>query len=262
MLSYLPKQFMCISGLIRINCRNVVLFNRTEMPDDTDEAAGRFDVGAITDLIAVMATLVVVKQSLLPFSYLYAGPASTLSAMILGTYLLRRRGLGWKDLGLRWPENWFKTAGLTVLSMVIFIAATQLMQPIAYYFYDDVGTSGRFDHIEGNLVAYLGIMLLVWTHGSFFEELLFRAFVIDRSSSALGGGMRGDLIAALFSSVFFGYRHYYYQGMSGALITGAGGFAFALLYLWFGRRNILPLIFAHGIFNSLAQTMRFLGIRD
>lgn len=218
--------------------------------------------GALTDLVAVMATLVIVKQSILPFSYLYAGPASTFCAMAVGTFLLRRRGLGWKDLGLRCPESWLKIIGLTILSMVAFVFATQMMDVVADYFFEDVGTSGRFDHIEGNLPAYIGIMLLVWTHGSFFEELLFRAFVIDRTSVALGGGLKADLIAALFSSIFFGYRHYYYQGINGALVTGAGGFAFAMLYLWFGRKNIMPLIFAHGIFNSLAQTIRFLGIKD
>ncbi len=221
-----------------------------------------FDGGALIDLLIILAVLVIVKQSVLPFSYLYAGPASTFSAMLVATILLRRRGLRWKNLGLCWPENWWKTIGLTLLSMVAFIAATQTMQLFADAFFDDVGTSGRFDHIEGNPAAYVGIMLLVWTHGSFFEELLFRAFVIDRTSSAFGGDWPADVGAALFSSIFFGYRHYYYQGMHGALITGAGGFAFAMLYLWFGRKNIMPLIFAHGIFNSLGQTFRFLGIRD
>ncbi|MFT4605047.1 MAG: membrane protease YdiL (CAAX protease family) [Rhodothermales bacterium] len=105
-------------------------------------------------------------------------------------------------------------------------------------------------------------MLLTWTHASFFEELLFRAFVITKGSSFLGGGMRADLAAALFSAVFFGYSHYYYQGMHGALTTGAAGLAFAMLYLWFGRKNILPLVLAHGVVNSIGMTLPFRGIGD
>lgn len=222
----------------------------------------RIDKCALLDLLIIIFVLVAVKQSVLPFSYLYAGPASTFSAMIVATILLRRRGLGWQDLGLRWPDSWWKTIALTLLTMVFFIGITQVMQLFADAFFVDVGASGRFDHVEGNWAAYLGIMLIVWTHGSFFEELLFRAFVIDRSSTALGGGLRADLIAVFVGALFFGYRHYYYQGMHGALITGAGGLAFGLFYLWFGRKNILPLILAHGAFNSLAQTFRFLGIED
>lgn len=217
---------------------------------------------ALRDLLIVVATLVIVKQSLLPITQLYAGPASTLSAMIVATILLRRRGSQWSDLGLRWPESWSKTLGLTLVTMSFFIVCTQLMVPFADLFFEDIGTSDRFSHIEGNLAAYLIIMVLVWTHGSFFEELLFRAFIINHTSEAFGGGFRADIFALLVSSAFFGYRHAYYQGWRGALVTGAGGFAFGALYLWFGRRNIMPLILAHGTFNTLGQTFRFLGIED
>jgi membrane protease YdiL (CAAX protease family) len=146
--------------------------------------------------------------------------------------------------------------------MVVFIVCTQFMRVFADMYFEDVASGSRFDHVQGDVIAYLTILLLVWTHGSFFEELLFRAFVISKTSTALGGGFRSDLLALCISSVFFGYRHAYYQGVHGALITGAGGFAFGALYLWFGRRNVLPLIFAHGIFNTLSQTLRFLGIED
>lgn len=231
-----------------------------EKPVETRSTGMRWT--ALRDLIVVVAVMVTVKQSLLPVTQLYAGPASTFSAMIVGTILLRRRGRSWGDLGFRWPESWRKTIGLTLLSMIVFLAFAQTMSMIADMFFEDIGTSDRFAHIEGNLGAYLVIMFFVWTHGSFFEELLFRAFIISHASEAMNGGLRGDLLAVLMSSVFFGYRHAYYQGWHGALVTGAGGFAFGLLYLWFGRRNILPLILAHGTFNTLGQTFRFLGIED
>jgi CAAX protease family protein len=219
-------------------------------------------LNAFRDLVLVVATMVAVKQSLLHITNLYAGPASTLSAMILATILLRRRGRSWGDLGFRWPESWIKTLGLTLLTMAFFIVCTQLMVLVADQFFEDIGTSDRFSHIEGNLAAYALIMVLVWTHGSFFEELLFRAFIMSNASEGLGGGLRGDIIALLISSAFFGYRHAYYQGWHGALVTGAGGFAFGVFYFWFGRRNIMPLILAHGAFNTLGQTFRYLGIED
>ena len=171
------------------------------------------------DLVFVVATLVIVKQSLLPITQLYAGPASTFSAMTVASILLYRRGLGWSDLGLRWPESWFRTLGLTLLTMAFFLVCTQLMALVADQFFEDIGTSDRFSHIEGNLTAYLVIMGLVWTHASFFEELLFRAFIINHTSEAFGGGERADIWALLISSIFFGYRHAYYQGWHGALVT-------------------------------------------
>lgn len=226
------------------------------------KGAFRFEWSALRDLIAVVAVMIIVKQSLLPFTQLYAGPASTLTAMILATILLKRRGSSWSAIGFRYPASWLKTIGLTFLSIAVFILCTQLMAVFADRHFEDLTYGSRFDHIEGNLNAYIVIMVLVWTHGSFFEELLFRAFMISKVSEFLGGRWSSDIIALLLSSAFFGYRHAYYQGIHGALITGAGGFAFGLMYLWFGRKNILPIILAHGIFNTLGQTFRFLGIED
>lgn len=45
--------------------------------------------------------------------------------------------------------------------------------------------------------------------------------------SGLGNGLKAEIIAVLFSALFFGYRRYY-QGMHGALITGVAGLFFAL----------------------------------
>lgn len=218
--------------------------------------------GAALDMLAVVTVLVAVKQTLLPHSQLYAGPISTLTAMCVATVLLHHQGSAWRDLGLVWPQSWLSTIGLTFLTMGVFIAATQLMGLFAGTYFVDVNYGSRFDHVEGNLIAYLTIMILVWTHGSFFEELLFRAFLITKLGETLGGTRAAMAVALIASSAFFGYRHAYYQGMHGALITGAGGFAFGLIYIWFGRTNIIPIILAHGAFNTLGQTFRFLGIQD
>lgn len=218
-----------------------------------------FQGGALLDVFLVVVVLVVVKQSVLPLSLVYAGPASTFFAMILATYLLYRRGLDWSKLGLVWPESWLKTAGWTILVFAAFLATAGTSSAIADTFTADIGTSGRFDFVEGNLVGYLTVMALVWTHGSFFEELLFRAFVISKLEIVLGRSRTASVVAVLVGAVFFGYRHYYYQGLHGAFVTGMIGLLFGLIYIWTGRRNIWPLVLTHGLANSIAQTNRFLG---
>lgn len=221
-----------------------------------------FHTGPLFDLAIIMATLVTIKQALIPVTFLYAGPVSTFSAMIVGTLLLRRRGMGWRDLGFRKPEGWLRTAGLTALVFLGIIVTSGVGGAAVDLLFEDIGTSGRFDHVEGNPWAYLGIMVLVWTHSAIFEEALFRAFIINRAIATLGGGRTAQVIALLFSTVFFGYRHYYYQGMNGALTTGLIGLTLGLFYLWFGRRNILPLVLGHGLINTIGMTVRFLGLKD
>lgn len=216
-------------------------------------------LAALGDLLIVMTVLVAVKQAVLQYSVVFGGPASTFSAMIVATWLLYRRGLNWAHLGLKWPDSWWRTLGLTLFVFLAFVAAALGFSAIADLFYADIGASGRFDFVEGNLPGYLMIMALVWTHGSFFEELLFRAFIITKGSAALGDGKAASLTAVVLAAIFFGYRHYYYQGMNGALVTGGIGLVFGLIYIWFGKRNILPLALAHGLANSISQTQRFLG---
>ena len=225
--------------------------------DNSSNDASR--LGALIDLAAVVVVLVGVKQSVLPYSVVYAGPASTFSAMAVATFLLYRRGFGWDDLGLRWPESWLRTIGLTAAIFAALLVVAGGGSAIVGQFLPDIGASGRFDFVKGNLVGYLTVMALVWTHGSFFEELLFRAFIITKGEAVLGGSRLASIVAAVLAAAFFGYRHYYYQGMHGAIITGLIGLLFGLIYIWVGRRNILPLVFAHGITNSLAQTSRFLS---
>ena len=228
----------------------------------SEDISGKLDCRALIDLVCIVLVLVLVKQLLLPHSYLLAGPASTLTAIIVGTWLLKRRRTSWADLGLRTPESLIKTLALSILVFATIVIVSAMTNWLTSPFFPDVGTSGRFDFVEGNLPAYLFMLLLVWTHGSIFEELLFRAFIISRASAVFGGTLKSDIAAAVMSSVFFGYRHYYYQGMKGAIITGAIGLAMALLYLWFGRKNIWPLILSHGAINTLGQTTRFLGVND
>lgn len=216
-------------------------------------------LGALGDLAIVVTVLVAVKQSVLPYSVVYAGPASTFCAMAVATYLLHRRQLSWADLGLRWPQSWLKTLGIAALIFLAFLATVALFKGVAGMFFEDIGASGRFDFVKGNLGGYLIVMALVWTHGSFFEELLFRAFIITKAEGAMGGGKGAALIAVVLAAIFFGYRHYYYQGMEGAIVTGGVGLLFGLIYIWIGRRNIMPLVLVHGIVNTIGQTERFLG---
>ena len=217
------------------------------------------DNKALYDLIAVMIVLIAVKQLLLPASLLLAGPASTFVAMIIATLLLRRRELSWTDLGLRKPVGIVNTFAMTVVSFMTIALIATLMGWFTGLFFEKVGDSNRFANVEGNFGVFMMMMFLVWTHGSIFEELLFRAFMINRASTYLGGGIKAGLAGAVFSSVFFGYRHYYYQGVAGAIITGSIGFGLSLLYLWFGRKNIVPLILGHGLVNTISQLQRFLG---
>ena len=225
--------------------------------DSSREPGAR--LAALIDLAIVVAVLVAVKQSVLPYSLAFAGPASTFTAMAIATWLLYRRGYRWADLGLRWPESSLKMLGISAAIFGVFLLTAGLSSELADLWFEDIGTSGRFDFVKGNLAGYLLVMCLVWTHGSFFEELLFRAFIISKLSDSMAAMQWASIAAVVLAAIFFGYRHYYYQGAHGALVTGCIGLVFGLIYLRLRKTSMLPLILVHGLANSIAQTNRFLG---
>lgn len=226
-------------------------------PDET-----RLNFGALVDAIIIIAVLVAVKQFFLLYTIKYAGPISTFTAMAVATWRLRSNGMTWAELGFRRPKNWWRTLALSALVFGGIIVFGLLGNLIAELFFEKGYVADRFGDIEGDVLMYLVWMVLVWTHAAFFEEMLFRAFLINRLGAFLGGSTVATLVSVSLAAIFFGYRHAYYQGMFGFVVTGIIGFGLGLVYVWIGKTNLWPQILAHGYMNSLGFTMRFLGLRD
>lgn len=222
----------------------------------------RFDAQALIDAIIIILVLVAVKQFFLQYTIKYAGPISTFTAMAVATWRLKLRGMTWRDLGFRVPDNWQRTLGLSILVFAAIIASGAVGNVIAELFFEKGYVADRFGDIEGNVPMYLVWMALVWTHGAFFEEMLFRAFLINRLGAFLGCSTAATLLSVTLAAVFFGYRHAYYQGSFGFVVTGTIGFTLGLIYVWVGKSNLWPQILAHGYMNSIGFTMRFLGLRE
>lgn len=220
-----------------------------------------FTWSALMDVLIIVAVLVTVKQFFLLYTLKYAGPISTASAMVIATWRLRSRGMSWSDLGFKKPESWPKTllwAGPAFGVIVVFGAVGG---EVAQLFFERGYVADRFGGLEGDVPQYLLWMLLVWTHSAFFEEMLFRAFIINRLGAFMGGSTAATLLSVVIAAVFFGYRHAYYQGAYGFVVTGVIGLGLGLFYVWVGRKNLLPQILAHGATNSIGFTMRLLGLK-
>jgi len=234
---------------------------KTEQTAPAPKASG-FDRRALFDLLIILVTLIVVKQTVLLYSVVWGGPASTTSAMIVGTYLLRRRGMGWADLGMVKPDSWLK-AVLWAAFVIFLIALTSgLVGTGADLFFERQPKTNRFGDIEGDVVTFAMYLVIIWTHTAFFEELLFRAFIINRLETFFGDMKWATPAAVVLAAAFFGYRHYYYQGVHGAIVTGCIGLTLGIYYVKRGRHNLWPLFLAHGSVNTLGFTFRFLGIDD
>ena len=216
---------------------------------------------SLLDVVIVTLLLVIVKQYFLLHTMKFAGPISTFTAMIVATWCLRTKGLRWADLGLKKPKSIFRTALWGALAFGIIALGSGIGGEIANLFFTKQPSSNRFGNIEADIPAYLMWLTLVWTHSAFFEEMLFRAFIINRLIALLGNNKTAMTISVILAATFFGYRHAYYQGWYGFVTTGVIGLGLGIFYLWVGKRNLWPQIMAHGVVNTISFTFRFLGLR-
>jgi CAAX protease family protein len=181
-------------------------------------------------------------------------------AIILATWLLRRRGQNWADMGFKRPEKLWLTGILTVVSVVVgygaAVAATIFIAPL----FDLSSSSHEGLFFEpGDLVGYLSFLLVMgWGSASFGEELTTRGFMLSRFSEAFGGRALGMALAVFAQAAVFGMGHYSLGG-TGMLTAAAIALVFGALF-YLGKRNLWHLILAHGFIDTFSLTMLYMGV--
>jgi hypothetical protein len=103
-----------------------------------------------------------------------------------------------------------------------------------------------------------GGLFLVWVQAAFGEELVFRGFLLTRLELLFGGGLSAIATAVVGQALLFGVGHWY-LGPRGVTTAGIAGLILGVVYLCDGR-NLVPLIGAHGLADSLSLIAIYTGI--
>ncbi|WP_440957990.1 lysostaphin resistance A-like protein [Oceanicaulis sp. LC35] len=101
-------------------------------------------------------------------------------------------------------------------------------------------------------------LAVMWINAAFGEELLFRGFLMNTLMRALGDTRRAGVAASLLIALAFGVMHMPSQGLYGLVVTGIVGFLMGVLFL-FGKRNLLPVVLAHGLINTVSMVAASAG---
>lgn len=176
---------------------------------------------------------------------------------------LKLRGQSWKELGLTFNRVSLKK-GLRIFgqSLVVFVFG------ITFYILGSIimanitgmpesADFSRYDFLKDNLGALLLSLLGVYFISSFAEEVIYRAFLINRIEEITHSFNYSKLIAVLLSSVFFGFIHYEWGAM-GMVQTGFMGLAMGISYFVLKKR-LWPLIFAHMLMDTLLFVQLYLA---
>ena len=153
------------------------------------------------------------------------------------------RGERLADIGLKRPESWPRTIGLGVSLAAIFFAAIYLSEKAGFH-----RELGRFADLQGNLRLTLVAAFYVVVGAGFYEEFMFRGFLMQSLAMFFGGSRAAWWVALVIQSLLFGAAHAY-QNPLGMLITGTIGFLLGVLVLLTGR-NLWAAIIGHAVFDA------------
>lgn len=107
---------------------------------------------------------------------------------------LRLRGQNWEHFGLSFRFKGWRVAIATVLkSFVVFVAAVAAFLVGSIIMTSILGTPeaadmSRYDYLRGNLPLLILALAAVYVVSSFGEEVLYRAFLINRVAELGSGG--------------------------------------------------------------------------
>ena len=174
---------------------------------------------------------------------------------------LRLRGQGWAHFGLSFRgANRRVVVRAVLLSLVVFVAAVAAFVVGAIVMANIVGIPegadmSGYNYLSGNLPMLILALVGVYIVSSFGEEVVYRAFLINRIAELGGGGKTAWRVAVVISSVVFGFAHYGWGAM-GIGQTGFMGLALGVSYLVVGR-NLWVLILAHAYMDTILMVQMY-----
>jgi hypothetical protein len=142
-------------------------------------------------------------------------------------------------------------------TMAVDSVAVGIATPILTNAFGEAPQVARFADLPGNLPLLLMLLPLTWLIGAFGEEFFFRGFLMAAIAAVLGGSRAAWISAVVAQAVAFGLIHAY-QGPAQAISIGIGGAVYGAAFLM-TRRNLWPLILAHGVNDTLGFILLYAG---
>jgi len=177
---------------------------------------------------------------------------------LLGWASLRLRGMRWKDVGFARPRSW-RNAFLIGIAAGIGMECFELFvsQPLLARWLGKMPDLSDFADLVGNLKLTLFFLLLVWTLGALGEELVYRAYLMNRLAGVFRNTKVAWIVSLIVISIVFGCAHLD-QGRTGMIENIWNGLLLGLLYLACGRNLAVPVI-AHALGDTLDFVLIYLG---
>ncbi len=176
---------------------------------------------------------------------------------------LKIRGHGLKDFGFNLSFISWRQTGKVILQSIIvliitlaaFILGSIIMANITGI--PEGADLSQYDYMKDNFGLFLLTLVGVWIVSSFGEEIIYRAFLINRFTQLGLTGKSGQIAAVTLSSVIFGFVHFSWGPMGIAQTTFMGlALGFSYIYL---EKRLIVLILAHAYMDTTLMIQMYLS---
>lgn len=219
--------------------------------------------GFLIDLVIYISIMFLVREIYIPkVEFIANGLFWSFTTLVIATWRMKVRNVTWKELGLRKPDNLWKTLGVAALilaaTMISLIAFNILIDHLPFSLTADTSSESavsKFGDLKGNWSHFFLIIPFILLE-SMLEELLDRGFLMNWIEKMFTMTSFATVIAVILQAVIFGFRHS--NDFSERSITvGIIGLIMGIAYVKFGR-NLWALIIAHCVLNAGSMIERVL----
>jgi len=208
--------------------------------------------------IFLIVTLVIayVDQKFVPPG-IYQGFLTIIGSFIVVMTITRFRGETLADMGLRRPKRYWTLPLWVIAIFVVTYAVAGGGQLVVLQFVDAPPDLSKFAVLHNNLPVLIISLVSIWVTAAFFEEVVYRGFLLRNLLRLAGGGGMAVFTMSLLHAIPFGILHLY-QGLLGVITTGLVAVVFGIFYALQGR-NLWALIIVHGLIDTLSVVIFYLN---
>ena len=175
---------------------------------------------------------------------------------------IKLRGQKWSDFGLTFGRiNLKESLRIFLLSLLVcilgllgFILGSLIMANITGM--PESADMSNYEYLHNNIFMLILTICGVYIVSSFGEEVIYRAFLINRITELGLDSKYGKMATVVISAVIFGFAHYEW-GPTGIVSTGFMGLVMGIFYMKF-KKKLWILVLAHAYMDTILLVQIYL----
>ena len=142
-----------------------------------------------------------------------------------------------------------------ILAMIGFILGSIIMANITGI--PESSDMSNYKYLQDNIYMLLLTLCGVYIVSSFGEEVIYRAFLINRISELGLDNKAGKIVSVIISAIIFGLVHYEW-GPMGIVQTAFMGLVLGIFYLKL-KKQIWILVLAHAYMDTILMVQMYMS---